>query len=112
MRVELGRSHDHRLQAKRRKLVLHVRRLQGFQRLAMKRLDDMARRPGGQKRPIPKRVLSVDNAGLRQRRHVRQDDGTCWDVHREREQFPFADVCNNKPDGAEIELTTRGSGQQ
>jgi hypothetical protein len=26
MRVELGRGHDHRLQAKRRKLVLHVGR--------------------------------------------------------------------------------------
>src|SRR5262249_31926684 len=49
MCIELGRGHDHRLQAKRRKLVLHVGCLKGFQRFAMERLDDMARRPGRNK---------------------------------------------------------------
>src|SRR5215467_8157590 len=49
MRIELGRGHDHRLEAKRRKLVLHVGCPESFQRFAMKRLDDMARRPGRDK---------------------------------------------------------------
>src|SRR5262249_18402029 len=108
MRIELGRGHDHRLQAKRRKLDLHVGCPEGFQRFAMKRLDDMARRPGSDKSPGPEGVLSGGNAGLRQRRHLRQDDGTFRAVHREREQFPLTYVFGNKSDGAEIEVNPSG----
>ena len=50
MGVELGRRHDDWLDAERRKLLAHLWRLQGFQRFAVKLVNDFARRVCREKR--------------------------------------------------------------
>src|SRR5262249_53079411 len=76
----------------RRELRLHLRLLQSGQRLAVKLVDDAARRFRRQEQPEPGRRLSVGEASLRQRGDLRQRRRARRAVDRERRQLALADV--------------------
>src|SRR5215467_10901961 len=98
MRIEFRWSENQRVHAHQCQLLLHVGRLHGLQRLAVKLIDDVTGRLCGNKCRPPDGVIGVGKAGFEGRGDVRQSRGAFWAVYRKRGELALANMRQDNAD--------------
>src|SRR3569832_13857 len=90
--IEFAWRHHHWIETQRSQLVPHLGLLQRLAGLAVKLVDNLARRPCRHKKSEPRWILGVIEPGLLGGRHIGKRGGSFRAVHRKRSELAILDV--------------------